>query len=356
MRGIVWDGEALRLTEELAVRDPGPGEAKVRVLRSGICHSDLNMMAIPGFKTPVVLGHEAAGEIMELGPEVTGFAVGDRVVVGTQTPCGECRECRRGAPASCDVTWGMTAGQPFTWAGKPTYSFSNVSSFAGEIVAKMGQLFKTGDLPPEQAALIGCAVSTGYGAARVLGQVTGDDRVMVIGIGGIGVNAIAAAALTGARVLAVDLNPAKEAVAREAGASDFLLATRDMDRAALADAMRAALAPIDVAIECSGAALAAEAAITATKRGGRVVLIGQTRPGTRASFDLNEVTMGTEILATLNGGAGAAEMPELIRLAQARKIDLAAQVSKVWPLAEFEDAIAALHAGEVTRAVLDHTV
>lgn len=356
MRGLIWDGERLQLTDALEVRAPGPGEVAVRVLRSGICHSDLNMIESGLVRTPIVLGHEAAGEVSALGPGVTGFAVGDRVMVGTQTPCGECRECRRGTPANCDATWGMRAPQPFTWAGQPAYSFSNVSSFAGEIVAKTGQLFRTGELAPEEAALIGCAVSTGYAAARTLGQVGADDRVAVIGVGGIGVNAIAGAALAGAEVLAVDLNPAKEATAREAGASRFLAVDRAMDAEALAGALRDAFAPIDVAIECSGARVAAEAAIAGTKRGGRVVLIGQSAAGVRASFDLNGVTMGKEIVATLNGGARPErDYPELIALAAARRIDLSAQVTRVWPLAEFEEAIAALRAGAVTRAVLDHT-
>lgn len=356
MRGIVFDDGRLQLTDALSVREPGPGEVKVRVLRSGICHSDLNMVDGGVIPTPVVLGHEAAGEVMALGPDVRDFALGERVMVGTQTPCGHCRECRRGTPANCDVTWGMIAPQPFTWQGRPTYSFSNVSSFAGEIVAKTGQLFRTGDLPPEQAALIGCAVSTGYAAARTLGRVGAGDRVVVIGVGGIGVNAIAGAALAGAEVLAVDLNPAKEQVARDAGATLFFCATRARDADALAAGLRDAFAPIDVAIECSGAAVAAEASILATKRGGRVVLIGQSAAGARASFDLNGVTMGKEIVATLNGGARpAVDYPKLIALAQAQRIDLARQVTRVWPLAEFEAAIEALHSGAVTRAVLDHT-
>jgi S-(hydroxymethyl)glutathione dehydrogenase/alcohol dehydrogenase len=356
MRGIVFDGEKLLLTDALEVRAPGPGEVKVRVLRSGICHSDLNMTVGAAANSPVVLGHEAAGEVMELGPDVTGFTVGQKVAVGTQTPCGECRECRRDAPHSCEATWGLHAPQPFTWEGRPTYSFSNVSSFAGEIVVKTCQLFPTGDLPAEQAALIGCAVSTGYGAAHRLGKVAAGDRVAVIGIGGIGVNAIATAALAGAEVLAVDINPAKEQVARDAGATAFVAATREMDARALAEAMRSAFHPIDIVIECSGGPVAAEAAISAAKWGGRVVLIGLTTPGATARMDLQEVTMGKEIIATLNGGARPEEdYPRLIAQARDRTIDLAAQVTKVWPLAEFEEAIAALLKGTVTRAVLDHT-
>lgn len=357
MRGIVFDGERLQLTDALNVRAPGKGEVQVRVLRTGICHSDLNMVEAGVIVTPVVLGHEAAGEVMVAGKGVVGFAPGDRVMVGTQTPCGACRECARGTPANCDVTWGMPPAQPFTWNGQPTYSFSNVSSFAGEIVVKASQLYHVGDLPPEQAALIGCAVSTGYGAARNLGRVTGDDRVVVFGVGGIGVNAIAGAALTGAQLLAVDINPEKAQAARDAGAAAFLPVTRDMDAAALAAALQDAFAPIDVAIECSGSPIAAEAAIMATKRGGRVVLIGQSGAGVRASFDLNGLTMGKEIVSTLNGGAQPErDYPELIALAQARKIDIAAQVTQVWPLAEFEEAIAALRSGKVTRAVLDHSI
>jgi S-(hydroxymethyl)glutathione dehydrogenase / alcohol dehydrogenase len=356
MRGIVFDRDRLYLTDALTVREPGPGEVKVRVLRSGVCHSDLNMVRGGLIVTPVVLGHEAAGEVIAVGPGVTHYALGERVVISPQTPCGACRECQRGTPANCDVTWGMPAQQPFTWKGRPTYSFANVSSFAGEIVVKTSQLFRVGDLPPEQAALIGCAVSTGYAAARVLGKVGAGDRVAVIGIGGIGVNAIAGARLAAAEVLAVDINPDKELAARIAGATQFFTCPRDMDVAAIADSMRREFAPIDLAIECSGAPIAAEAAVAAVKRGGRVVLIGQSRPGARVSFSLDDVTMGREIVAQLNGGARPErDYPELIELARSRQIDLAAQVTRVWPLAEFEQAIAALEAGQVTRAVLDHT-
>src|SRR5690606_14399767 len=105
MRGLVWDGARLFCTNALEVRAPGKGEVKVRVLASGICHTDLNMLEGGQIATPVVLGHEAAGVVAELGEGVSGLAVGDAVMVGTQTPCGHCRECKRGEPANCDETW-----------------------------------------------------------------------------------------------------------------------------------------------------------------------------------------------------------------------------------------------------------
>jgi S-(hydroxymethyl)glutathione dehydrogenase/alcohol dehydrogenase len=221
-------------------------------------------------------------------------------------------------------------------------------------VVRESQLYPIGELPFEQAALIGCAVSTGYCAAQNLGQVRRGDRVAVIGVGGIGVNAVQAAHLAGAEVLAVDINPTKEATARRFGADQFLVSLRD--GAALAAAMRAAFAPIDIAIECSGAPAAVEAAIHGVKRGGRSVLIGMSGPGATASFSMDAVLLGREIVSTMNGGARPeTDYPLLIEGARKREIDIGSQISRVWPLAEFSAAIAAVRAGEMTRAVLDHT-
>ena len=356
MRGIVWDGQKLVITDDLQVRDPGPDEVKVKILRSGLCHSDLNMMSPAIMPGPVVLGHEGAGVVAQLGEGVTGFAVGEEVLLGTQTPCGECRECQRDTPHNCDINWGYAPSFPFSYQGRPAASFANCSSFAEEVVVQARQLFRTNGMPPEQAALIGCAVSTGYFAAVRLGDVRGGDRVVVIGVGGIGVNAIQGAKLAGASVLAVDVNPSKEAVAAQFGADQFLLAKRSDNGAALASALKDAFDPIDVAIECSGAPTAVEGAIHGVKRGGRVVLIGMTAPGAKASFSLDAVLSGREVISVMNGGARPPrDYPGLIKLANDGKLDIKSQVTKVWPLAEFKDAIGALEAGQVTRAVLDHT-
>ncbi len=356
MRGIVWDEGRLHVTDTLELRPPCEGEVRVRVLRSGVCHSDLHMMRPGMIVGPVVLGHEAAGVVVETGTGVTGWAPGQPVMVSTQTPCGHCRECSRGEPANCDVTWGYVPHHPFTWRGHPVASFANVSSFASEIVVRASQLFATRGLAADQAALIGCAVSTGFCAARNLGRVRPGDRVAVIGVGGIGVNAIQSAALAGASVLAIDINPAKATAARRFGAQDFLCVGRETSGEALAEELSRAFAPIDLAIECSGAPSAVEAAIHGVKRGGRIVLVGLSAPGAEARLRLDSVLGGREIITVLNGGAQPArDYPELIRLAREGGLDIASQITRVWPAAEIEDAIAALRAGEVTRAVLDHT-
>lgn len=355
MRGAVWDGTQLFVTDRLNLRSVGPGEVRIRVLRSGICHSDIAMMTPHLPKLPVVLGHEAAGEIAELGEGVEGWAVGDRVTVGTQTPCGICRECQRGEPHNCNINWGFDAAFPFALDEKPVASFANISSFAGEIVVKASQLFAIEDMPPEEGALIGCAVSTGVCAARILGRVRSDDTVIVFGVGGIGVNAIQGAAGVGARVIAVDSNPAKEPVARQFGASGFMLADRAQDSVAAASALAQAYGPIDVVVECSGAVGAIDTALRCIKRGGRVVLIGMSRPGSTANLPLDSFVMGGEVIATMNGGAlPDRDYPDLIAQARDGRLNLAAQVSGVWPIGKINEAIAALKAGEVTRAVVDH--
>jgi S-(hydroxymethyl)glutathione dehydrogenase / alcohol dehydrogenase len=357
VRGVVWDGARLHLTDELAVRAPGPGEAQIRVLASGICHSDLNAMDYPMMPTPIVLGHEAAGVVEAVGAGVTNVRVGEPVMVGSQTPCGECRECQSERYIACDMTYAPVA-PPFTWRGQPTHSFANISSFASTITVKAAQLVNTEGLKPAAAALVGCAVSTGYGAARNLGQVRRGDVVVVFGVGGIGVNAIQGARVAGAsRVVAVDINGDKESVSRKFGASDFVRLPRGLDANGIAEHVTAAIgAPVDVVIECSGVPAVVEASIRIPKRAGTCVLVGQPAPQAKASFNVFGFTLGRKIVSQLNGGTNPRrDFATLIDLARKAEIDIESQITRVWPLAEFETALAALRAGQVVRAVLDHT-
>jgi S-(hydroxymethyl)glutathione dehydrogenase/alcohol dehydrogenase len=350
----VWTGDDLEIVDALESRPVGAGEVRVRVRRSGICHSDLNMMQSPHTPTPIVLGHEGAGDVLELGADVTGWQVGDRVMIGTQTPCGQCRECGHDRPHNCDATWGFAPEARFAWRGQPVFSFANVSSFARETVVKASQLHAIGTLPYDEAALIGCAVSTGMGAAQILGRVSAGDRVAVFGVGGIGVNAIAGATLRGAEVTAIDVNQGREAAARHFGASRFAMPSPGESGPALAARLAQDHGPFDVALECSGAIPAVEAAIGCVKRGGRAVLVGMGASGGEARLPLDQVLLGREIVAVMNGGARPErDYPAYIAAAQQGSLDLAAQVSGVWPLAAINDAIAALKAGEVTRAVVD---
>lgn len=359
MRAALWDGEELRVTDGVTLRALHAHEVKVRVLASGICHTDINMMDDRLVAPPVVLGHEAAGVIEELGPEVTGLAIGDPVLISNQTPCGACRECARGTPANCDATWGLIPDHPFSWKGQRVASFANCSSFAEQIIVKAVQVIPAKGLTPSAAALIGCAVSTGFCGAQRLGRVREGDTVVVLGVGGIGVNALAGAAHAGAiRIIAADVNPAKKAVARQFGASHFVEVPRRATAEQLAELLQEqAEGPIDVVIECSGSATAIEAGIRAAKQGGICVLIGFGGKGAQASFPIREVVRGREIVATMNGGAVPHEdYPALVALARSNRLDIAAQVSGIWSLDGINEAIAAVRAGQVTRAVIDFTI
>lgn len=355
MRGILFDGRELVCTDELEAREPGPGEVRVRVLASGICHSDLNVVdgasPRPG---PIVLGHEGAGEVMRCGPGVEHLAPGDRVVIATITPCGACRMCAAGRASECPSAF--AAGEsPFSWRGAPAHRYANCSSWAEEVVVRATQLFPIGDLPVAGASLIGCAVSTGYGCVHNVAQVRAGDTVAVIGIGGIGANALQGARIAGAsRIVAIDVDERRRAPALHFGATDVLIVGRGDDLVAAVRDLTGA--GVDHVFECAGLVSTIEAAMAMTAPGGTAVLIGMPPRGARASFDVDAIFRGRRILGSLNGACDPArDFPVMIEHARAGRIDLDAMVTEVFPLSRWQDAIAATRSGAVVRSVLDLT-
>ena len=357
MRGIVWDGARLIATDELEVAPPGPGEVQIEVRASGLCHTELSILdGVGACDAPAVLGHEAAGVVAELGPGVEGWAVGDEVCVGVVTPCGDCRACADERFTDCAEAFGR-GERRFAWRGTPVAQYANCSSFASRITLRASQLVAVRGIPLHEAAILGCAVITGYGAVRNAARVRPGDGVAVIGVGGIGVNALQTARLCGAsRVIAVDVAESREAIARAFGATDFARVARGAGAAEIARAIRSA-APggVDAAIECSGALPAVDAAIAALAPGGRAALVGIPPQGSRASFDVAALMWGRRIVGSLNGAMNPQrDLAEIVEHVRAGRLELSAQVTRCWPLAEVESAVAALRSGEVVRAVLLH--
>jgi S-(hydroxymethyl)glutathione dehydrogenase/alcohol dehydrogenase len=305
-----------------------------------------------------VLGHEAAGVVEAVGAAVTSVAIGDDVVVAAAVACGRCRACAAGRPGEC-VDAFAAGDPPFTWRGAPVRAYANVASFAGATVVRAEQLVAGAGLPAAEAALVGCAVSTGYGVVANVARVRAGDTVVVFGVGGIGVNVLQTARLLGcARVVAVDVNADKADDAVHFGADEFLVAPRIATPDEIAALVRVAVdgRPVTAAIECSGAAVAIAAAIAVTGPGGTVALVGIPPPGTRASFDVNALLRNRRIVGSLNGTVEVhRDFPVIVDHVRRGRLDLAGQVSAVWPLAAIDDAIAAVRAGRVVRAVLDHT-
>ena len=278
------ESRPLELTEvELA--GPGPGELLVRVGAAGLCHSDLSV--IDGSRPrvmPMVLGHEAAGEVVDTGPGADGFAVGDHVVMAFVPACGLCEPCRGGRPALCDPgAAANTAGTLLTgerrWqppGGGELNHHLGVSAFADHVVVSAKSAVKVDEsLPFEIAALFGCAVLTGVGAAVNSAAIRMGESVAIFGLGGVGLAALLGARAAGATtIVAVDVVPAKLELARELGATEAVPAGDET-----IEAVRAATGGgAEKVIETVGSARVLADAYAATRRGGTTVTVGLPHP------------------------------------------------------------------------------
>jgi S-(hydroxymethyl)glutathione dehydrogenase/alcohol dehydrogenase len=222
---------------------------------------------------------------------------------------------------------------------------------------RASQLVPAPGIPATSAALIGCAVSTGYGVVRNVARVRPGDAVVVFGVGGIGVNVIQTARLSSAaRVLAVDVNPAKAEVAARFGAHDTLIAQSRDNGDVLAELIRKRIGvAIDVAVECSGAHSAIDAAIACTAWGGTTALVGIPPAGTRTSFTVDDLLRNRRIAGSLNGSVDLQrDFTAIVEHVRNGELEVDAQVSRIWPLRDIADALAAVRAGSVVRAVLTH--
>ena len=284
---------------ELELHPPGPREVLVRIRAAGLCHSDLSV--INGSRprpTPMALGHEAAGEVVEVGTDVTRFEPGDHVVMVFVPSCGHCLACMEGRPALCEP--GAVANGAGTLVSgehrlhlndAPVYHHMGVSAFADHAVCSEHSLIKIErSLPFEEAALFGCAVLTGVGAAVNTAKVAPGTTVAVIGLGGVGLNAMLGARLAGAReVIAVDIHDSKLELARQLGAD----ATFNAGDANCAEHLReATCGGVDYALEMAGSVQALDLAYRITRRGGTTVTAGLPHPDHR--LELQAVNLVAE--------------------------------------------------------------
>lgn len=347
MRGVVYDGIRAQVVDDLAVRDPGPGEVRVAVSAAGLCHSDLSVLegTIP-FPVPLVMGHEGAGVVEAVGEGVTHVSPGDHVALSTLANCGTCAACDRGRPTMCRKAIGRP-GRPFTRGGDTLYQFASNSAFAERTVVKAVQAVPIPeDIPLPSAALIGCAVLTGVGAVLNRARVEHGDTVVVIGTGGIGLNVLQGARLAGAlRIVAVDANPAKEAVARQFGATDFMTSTEGVPDLLPTGA--------DHTFECVGRIELIRRAIDLLDREGQAILLGVPPAGAEASFLVSSMYLDKSILGCRYGSSrpqhDIARYAELYRRGRLLLDEL---VTATYPVEDFEKACEDARAGRVARAVL----
>ena len=285
--------------EEVELDGPKRGEVLVQIKAVGLCHSDL--VAINGERgkpMPIVIGHEAAGIVVELGEGVQGFDKGDHVVPTYVASCGHCEMCAVGRPALCEPAT-MTNADAVLWDGttrlhkngQRIHHHSGVAGFAEYAVMSKDALIKIDkSIPFEHAALFGCGVVTGVGALLNTAGVKPGEHVAVVGLGGVGLSALLAAVAAGAgRIIALDLNPQKLQLARELGA-DF--ATNAADSDCVSQVREATLGGSHVAVETAGSAKALETAYQITRRGGTTVTAGM--PGPEAKITLSHLSLSAE--------------------------------------------------------------
>jgi S-(hydroxymethyl)glutathione dehydrogenase/alcohol dehydrogenase len=348
MRGVVYDGNDYQLVDDLSVRGPEAGEVVVRIEAAGLCHSDLSVIngTIP-FPTPVVLGHEGAGIVEAVGSSVTTVKEGDHVILSTLGNCGACQYCDSGKPTMCRSTFGHRP-QPFTWRDAPTYNFANASVFSERTVVKANQCIPIpADVPMSSASLVGCGVLTGIGAVLNRAKVPEGATVLVIGVGGIGLNVIQGAVLAGAaQIIAVDNNPRKRDIALLFGATDFVEST-----AAVKD-----LAPtgVEYAFECVGHVALIRAAIELLDWGGTCVMLGVPAATDEASYNVASMYLDKSILGCRYGSsAPQLDVRRYVDLYQRGRLKLDELVSASYKFDDMKTAIHDMEAGDIAaRGVL----
>ncbi|MFI5804194.1 zinc-binding dehydrogenase [Streptomyces sp. NPDC051561] len=335
---------------------PALGQVRIRLAAAGVCHSDLSLtngtMRVP---LPAVLGHEGAGTVTAVGEEVGHLAVGDEVVLNWAPSCGKCHACELGEVWLCaDALTG--AGDVYartTAEGTDLHPGLNVAAFAEEtVVAAKCVLPAPPGIPLTDAALLGCAVLTGYGAIHHSAEVREGETVVVYGVGGVGLAAIQSARIAGAgQIIAVDVSPAKEELATAAGATDYLVASETTAREVrkLTGGHGA-----DVAVECVGRAATIRTAWESTRRGGRTTVVGIGGKDQQVTFNALEIFhWGRTLTGCVYGNSDPArDLPVLAEHIRAGRLDLASMVTEHIALDGIAAAFDNMLAGKGGRALV----
>ena len=348
--------EELVIADDVTLRDIAPGDVQVKIAHSGVCHSDLSAMngTIP-LAPPAVLGHEGAGVVTAVGDGVTHVEPGDHVIIAFAPPCGACTYCTgRNQPNLCmNGMTSMFLNQQFRRGDEVVSSMTGCGTFAEEtIVPGIATIKIDADVPLDVAALVGCGVTTGVGAALNTAKVTPGSSVLVIGAGGVGVAAIQGARIAGAaEIVAVDLHVGKLDRAKAFGATHGVLP----------DDLPAALAEItggegfDFTLECIGMPATMRQAFDMTRRGGTACIVGVGRAEETFALSAFEMFFSEKTLVgSMYGGADVrTDFNRFLRLYKAGRLDLEGMITRRIRIDEVNDAMACLGDADVIRQVID---
>ena len=343
--------------ETLEIGKPGPHEVLVRTAAAGVCHSDLHFIeGLYPARMPMVLGHESAGVVEQVGSEVRGVKPGDHVITCLSVYCGHCEDCLSGHMSLCrnpEVRPPPTEAQPrLTKDGAPISQFAQLSSFAEQmLIHEHACVAIRKDMPLDRAALIGCGVTTGVGAVIHTSKVRPGESVAVIGCGGVGLSAINGAAIAGAgRIIAIDTAASKDNMVRQFGATDFIDASKEDP---VAKVIELTGGGVHHAFEAIGLAKTAEQAFNMLRRGGTANIIGMIPAGQTISL-MGAAFLGEKRIQGSSMGSNRfpIDMPRFIDFYLAGKLKLDEMISRRIKLEEINDAFAEMKTGQIARSVI----
>jgi S-(hydroxymethyl)glutathione dehydrogenase/alcohol dehydrogenase len=347
--------DKLDVRDDVTTTPVGAGKVRIKLRATGVCHSDLSAMngTIP-VAVPAVLGHEGAGEVVEVGAGVTGLAEGDHVVVCWSPQCGACKECVTGQPQLC-MAYMINAFSDahFQIDGTtPTFGMAGAGTFAEELILlEAGAIKIPSDVPFDVASLLGCGVMTGVGAAINAAKVEPGSSVVVFGCGGVGISVIQGARVAGAAtIVAVDMVDAKLEWAKQFGATH---AVKPEDLHAAKQELTGGVG-FDYGFEVVGRSQTIKAAYDATRRGGTTVVVGVGRADDMVEFSSFDLFYNEKNLrGTYYGSANVRrDFPRLLDLWRSKQLDLDGMITRRIALEDVNDAFAALSSGEVIRQVI----
>jgi len=342
--------------EDIDIADPIDREVLVRTAASGVCHSDLHFIeGLYPMPNRAILGHEAAGVVEAVGPNVTEVKPGDHVIACLSVYCGHCDYCLTGRTHLCSNRPARTAeqGSRLSQDGNPLTQFASIGSYAEQMLLHENGVVKIDkDFPFAQAALIGCGVTTGVGAALKTAKVTPGSTVAVFGAGGVGLSAIQGARIAGARmIIAVDMVEHKLQTARDLGA------THGVD-ASLGDPVEQIREltggqGVDFSFEAIGLKVAAEQAWQAIRAGGTATVIGMIPIGQKVEIPGNEFLREKKIQgSSMGSNSFKVDMPQYIDFYRQGRLKLDEMITKTRPIEEINEAFADMKSGAVARSVI----
>lgn len=360
MKAVVIPDRNEITVQEVELAPPKADEVKVKMAATGVCHSDLSVIngTIPT-PTPLVVGHEGAGVVEEVGEGVTNVKSGDHVILSFVPFCQKCFFCERGQPYLCEAAGPLNMARQLDGTSRVTLNGDEIGVMCGlgcmapyAVVPSISIVPIGTDIPLQVAALVGCGVTTGVGAALNTAQVESGSSVAVFGCGGVGISAIQGARVAGAqKIIAVDLDPGKLEMAKQFGATDGLVPDENVVKSIrkLTDGKG-----VDYAFEAIGIGSVMESASAATRAGGTTVLVGiGKRKDSMSISPFSFPLMGKKLCGCMYGSANPPhDFPRMLDLYQSGKLDLDNMITNTYTIDEARQAFEDLEKGKNTRGVI----